>query len=721
MPLGGRTEIEVVNSIIQGDIGGAYFLTEPAFSQIDAGQMIISIENDSYQQSLNGNIYSTDALPNLLFNAASVKGGDDIISLKNTRIGGFVLLGEGSDIVNHIGVPNSAAGTVNGGDDLLSSDGFIDQYNLVNYQESIQTFEGYMRLVNFENFALTQNTVLDLGASYSSTPAAGYDITHEKYIIDASSTLKAHNSGSGSYTLYGSLINNGNITLSDGAVGDILTISKNMSGDGVFYFDAELKNEFTADNVVVEGNISNPNAYISVSNIALSDSPIFDTSRETLLIRAPNDSDKSDENFIFTPDKQISSSQPYIGRVEGSIYPWRIRTSGNNWVLTLAELNTDGGDGTDGGGTDGGGTDGGGTDGGGTDGGGTDSGGTGGDGTGGGSTGGGNGNGNGNNNILIPILPELPTYLNLPRLTEHLIRTNVNSLHMRLGELRNHNSQSSTARFAFDDDKASMWSKVKLGSSEVKGRESFTIEAEEYSFTVGLDKKFDLNKDWTSYMGILGGYAVSDAMVSGDNGKYLAFGEKTHTKLSSRFVGAYATFFHDKGSYLDLTAFYHDFDAKIDNGRFYSQDEGQAFVASAEIGHSFDLDDDWIIEPQFQTSFYWMKWKDFDDNTNNIDFPTYLSLATRLGLRVEKTLPTSVGEIKPWLYIGAEQLFTKNDNVYFSATAFSPKLDDKSYVLQTGITADITDNMAIYGNFSYGSNFDDYKSVEGEIALRLSW
>ncbi|HEP8841381.1 TPA: pertactin family autotransporter, partial [Pseudomonas aeruginosa] len=132
-----------------------------------------------------------------------------------------------------------------------------------------------------------------------------------------------------------------------------------------------------------------------------------------------------------------------------------------------------------------------------------------------------------------------------------------------------------------------------------------------YKFDTGTSRAFNQN--------IHGLQIGADKAVSIESGKiYLGgfvgigeshqdFGEGAKGQIDSKTGGAYATYLHDNGVYVDTVAKFsrYDNDVKMPNNlgsKVKGSFESNAYGVSIEAGKRFNLDKGWFVEPQIQLS-----------------------------------------------------------------------------------------------------------------------
>ncbi|MFV0321524.1 MAG: autotransporter outer membrane beta-barrel domain-containing protein [Alphaproteobacteria bacterium] len=615
---------------------------------------------------------------------------------------GDILAQDGSDVVNYKG--GLIEGVVDGGDDWLSrADGFSDQFNIMSFTGNAADLPEY---INFEDVGVILGSALDFGNAYAAPQA----IT---YTIDESSKIIMTGGGSGDYTIDAGVENNGVFDFADGHIGDHLTITGNgnptayaaaigdLSGTGTYIFDTDF-NDKLADYITVNGNVT-ADGTIAINDVTNVD---YDSYADTnigmaqaaaaangkiLLVEAPNDADKSDENFVLTQSQRYEGNSN-LGLFANNPFVWSLETSGNDWVLTYAQDPRD----------------------------------------------------------PKPVMPtdpkkptmvtsDIPAYVALPTIGREIAMNELDTLHQRLGELRNNQGWVGTGAsnlktnlgqawhnaVNFDDTKANAWLRGTLSHLDLGSDNSYDLNGTYGGFNFGIDKKFELGNyspDWVMYGGLFGGYKTGDFETNGIGPEYNAFNGAS-IGVDTWSIGAYATFFSTAGSYLDFVAEYIDFNADVDAHDNVSVD-GYALAGSLEVGHSFDLAKNWIIEPQAQVKLAHVKWNDFRSDETDVSIDSHTYITGRLGIRTEKTIKTERGEVKPYLYLGMLHEFTNAPEINYGTLdhgIFEAHNFDTAGEIRAGVTADLNQTIQLYGDIGYITDFSDYQNIRGDLGVRIRW
>ena len=189
---------------------------------------------------------------------------------------GSIQLGDGSDTLL---VSNGGAGlgttVLDGGDDASSADGMVDVLTLSGVTHTVIAGQ----IVNWETINLTGSKItadgtltaenVNLTGGSTLDGLQGLVINGNLAIANPGSTFVGTGGGAGDYRVTGNLANAGAVTLQDGAVGDVLHVGGNYSGNGQLLVDVDFAND-SADRLKVGGNVTGSTSLV-VRDASLAD------------------------------------------------------------------------------------------------------------------------------------------------------------------------------------------------------------------------------------------------------------------------------------------------------------------------------------------------------------------------------------------------------------------------------------------------------------------
>ncbi|MEM6588243.1 MAG: autotransporter outer membrane beta-barrel domain-containing protein [Pseudomonadota bacterium] len=229
------------------------------------GQSIITLNAGA---DVSGGTYA-------ILNAA---GNSNTYVNTGATLSGVTSLGDGSDVMTIADATITGVTSLDGGDDSDTADGFVDvlrfsgfngsfSADLMNWEEVVFNASN----AEFTGAAITAPTVsLQNGTTFS--PSQPGFVLNAPLTVDASSSFDAGLGGAGAVVINGNVVNSGMVTVSDGTVGDQLTINGDVSGAGSFGVDADVVTG-TGDLVTITGNAPGTGS-INVTAVTATDTPM---------------------------------------------------------------------------------------------------------------------------------------------------------------------------------------------------------------------------------------------------------------------------------------------------------------------------------------------------------------------------------------------------------------------------------------------------------------
>lgn len=644
--------------------------------------------------------------------------GDDtsngILILGNTVINGNINLGGGNDIF----VYDHNNAELNGRIDLGA--GTKDTFALYEFSGDGNTFLPLIQREAFHGKAndilgdkVTGQEFLGLQRGLLSLQTPGDYMDYGLYV---GGQAKATFTAKQDYKLRG-LLNFGTISLADNSTGDNLTILEDAYLSGIIEKDTNF-NTTSADKITVLGNLAG-NTKIRIVGVGNGEP----SETQKTLITAPNDDNRYDEYFTFVEEQRYLGLSNK-GRFNGSPHPWYLLASGNQWFLS--PVNEGGDAGGNSGGGDGGGGDLGDL---------GDLGGIGGD-IDGGNTGGGNGGTGGGNSIggggntgvdtgtgletgngdKEEILAEIPAYISLMNIAQEIAENDVGILYSRLNKVRKEGALKAYTPIS----PLGGW--IRFGANKFSFEEGqiFDLSGSYESFDGGVDKIFRLNNQWSSVLGVNIGYKTGRFSTEASENQDYITSAGADIDTTALAVGLYGSLFNQRGSFINFTTKYLDYEADIDAAGLQAMASGYMVVGALAGGHKFDINNNWSLEPMAQIDLGYIRWNDFYDGFNQISYDDQYYASGRLGLRVEnKTNITKAISLESWLYAGVSEDVANESKLYFSYDEFP--INDYGFKseFEGGLTFKHNHNMEFHLEGGYASNFDSYQAIRGDVALRF--
>ena len=303
-----------------------------------------------------------------------------------------------------------------------------------------------------------------------------------------------------------------------------------------------------------------------------------------------------------------------------------------------------------------------------------------------------------------------------------MVGNELDTMHMRLGDLRNNTATSGTPDLygmflpeqVTESGGISGWIRGTFARFNFEPEQNFAIDGRYNATNLGFDKKF-LLANGSFYSGFFIGLSQGDFDNDGRGATYGSLFAAT-TKIDAWSSGIYSTWFSSSGSYVDIVCEYMAMDAQIEAVDSYVT-SGEMFGLSFEFGKSYKISEKLLIEPQAQLKLANVHWDGFYDGWNQLSFNDHTYLSGRVGLRGEYAISD---EIRPWLYTGVQHEFTDAPDIKY-VIDFSSHQYDTTAQIQAGITAKLAERVQLYGNVGYTGDMEEYHSTRMDFGLRISW
>lgn len=644
--------------------------------------------------------------------------GDDSVTLNAGSFAGRLKTGTGSDTTTILGdVDLSGATLFDGGDDTGIEDGFQDHLVFNGGQRSFSGGE----LRNWERVSLRNGADLTLSGTLQTGAGVGLVQDALGLLVNSGSRLR---NGGREVTVSGDLTNRGRITMQDGFSGDRLTVTGDYdSNGGVLTTDVILGDDSSpSDVLVVEGNTSGAtNVFITDNG---GDGALTNAGIPVVLVGRVSAGEFTLSNGDYVND---SGDQALIA----GAFSYTLQESGDGWYLKSTAIpeepdevdpeNPDSGapEGPDGGTT----------------------------------------GGPGENPVNPPVSPGAPqeptnpttpttptnpteptppagpvyqpgaaAYEAYPAALQAL--NHLPTLYQRVGDRFQPGLVSDGASGFVVKPREMAWIRVEGEYNDVNTKSSTTsADYDIHSWRMQLGADF--------YARELDG----GVLIMGVNG----FVGQAYLDVSSEFgdgkvdtdgfgFGATATWYGDTGFYADLQgqiAFYES-DIKSDRlGRLKSNNHGQGYAASIEVGQRVEMDEVWSLTPQAQLDYSLVRFNNFTGKFGeSVSESGTDSLNLRIGLSADRDQSwtdenglVSQGHVYAVGNVHTELLGAQGVKV--SGTKLKSKQERVRAELGVGGNYSWNDDKyALYGEVSGSTTvkntFDSY-ALEGTLGFRMKF
>mgnify|MGYP000701796469 CR=1 FL=1 len=201
-----------------------------------------------------------------------------------------------------------------------------------------------------------------------------------------------------------------------------------------------------------------------------------------------------------------------------------------------------------------------------------------------------------------------------------------------LNERRGENNFNST------DEKSQAWVRILGKHTKDEGKERFNFETNVYGVQAGYDFNIKNSENGKRYTGFY--FTNTEAKTNfedryrAENGVVVSDKYTGKTKTKDFSLGLSTTKYYNNGLYLDLAGQFSFIKNKYNSRDGVSANQkGNTFGLSVETGKSYKLGTNWIIQPQVQLVYQYLRLKDFKDDVREIHYGNDSILRGRIGLR----------------------------------------------------------------------------------------
>jgi outer membrane autotransporter protein len=304
---------------------------------------------------------------------------------------------------------------------------------------------------------------------------------------------------------------------------------------------------------------------------------------------------------------------------------------------------------------------------------------------------------------------------NEPSVLISKVKTGLNSLNRRMGELRD-NSLT---------DNSGSWVRVYGRTMEVK--DFVTTDYTLYGIEGGFDRKVSRIGNNQYYLGVMAGYMHSnDVTHTFDNAAN--DGRGTTTAPS---VGVYGTWMNNTGWFADATlrVFQTDMDLTAMTAAgtpVRLKTDRMATAASVEVGRQFTYTRSshsrWLLEPKFEVIGMYAPSGSFHTDTgNSLTIGDTSTVISKASLMVSHHYGFSgCSTFQPFVQISLLSDHLGRTAITYADAIYHSDVRGHSIELKTGLNMQMTARASFFSEFSYEVG-EKFKSMDGNIGFRYTW
>jgi len=231
-------------------------------------------------------------------------------------------------------------------------------------------------------------------------------------------------------------------------------------------------------------------------------------------------------------------------------------------------------------------------------------------------------------NSKIILNSAVAGYINTAKVNMNLGFQSLATLNERRGE----NNFNST------NENSQAWARILGKHTKDEGKERFNFETNVYGVQAGYDFSIKNSENGKRYTGFY--FTNTEAKTNfedryrAENGVVVSDKYTGKTKTKDFSLGLSTTKYYNNGLYLDLAGQFSFIKNKYNSRDGVSANQkGNTFGLSVETGKSYKLGTNWIIQPQVQLVYQYLKLKHFKDDVREIHYGNDSILRGRIGLR----------------------------------------------------------------------------------------
>ncbi|MCL2473301.1 MAG: autotransporter outer membrane beta-barrel domain-containing protein [Alphaproteobacteria bacterium] len=309
------------------------------------------------------------------------------------------------------------------------------------------------------------------------------------------------------------------------------------------------------------------------------------------------------------------------------------------------------------------------------------------------------------------------TIANMPALHLSVVKTGMNELRKRLGDLRSESGGNG----------AGLWARAY--GKHLNVDEKISARMNLGGMEAGIDAEIPIEQG-RLYVGAMGGYMhAGNIRIDQDN----EFDGSGHGNVPS--AGLYATWFNDSGWFADATMrhFWVMMDMKniLASGKPITFDARRNFITgSLEAGkalyydapawaQSYANESQFLIEPKAELQYaYAGKKQTVTSATSVIQYNTTQSLLTSFRVQAAYLPEGKKSKIKPFVELGVYNEWLGKTNIKFAGANMKSDVSGVGGEVSVGLNAQLTDNAYMYGDVSYEKG-SVYEGVSGNVGVRV--
>lgn len=323
--------------------------------------------------------------------------------------------------------------------------------------------------------------------------------------------------------------------------------------------------------------------------------------------------------------------------------------------------------------------------------------------------------------------PVVPGYTQMANANTEMMYTNIGTLHQRVGEHQ---------AMAWDECGecqntvgAQTWGRLYGKRLKQTGKAQFDSDISMYGVQFGHDLSISVDEATGArrHTGVMASYGYGKSKFADQLGANDQTEQTGTAKSHLATLGLYSTAYAKNGTYLDLVGQlnYVRNKYKVDDEAGSVKQNGYGAAVSAEVGRPFQLGASrWLLEPQAQLTYQYLRLKDPKDDLFDIDQKNTHGVRGRLGARLAYNAPTQAYRTKTF-YTAFNVLhdFIKPAKVSIDEVERRERYGNTWGEVTLGMQVPLAKAAYVYADARYEHSFDGAKreGYGGTLGLKRMW
>ncbi len=326
-----------------------------------------------------------------------------------------------------------------------------------------------------------------------------------------------------------------------------------------------------------------------------------------------------------------------------------------------------------------------------------------------------------------PLVPQAPTYINLPTAMLNAGFQDIDMLHRRLGELHDDNPNALN-RAAGEKTDGEAFVRIYGGMFDYNSNRNYNnygYDFDQNYVAVQMGANVYSHRNETAITRV--GFALTLGDMSMETNSPNIFEGTSKAHVNTYSLQGYVTRQWDTGFYIDGVMSFGLFDGSVDS---YARNgvgdvSGNSFAVGLEVGRPWHFAENWTLEPQAQLVYQRLS---FDNQVDKDGIDVYMGspqqVTGRIGARLTRAFRTDENQlITPYAKLNLIHGFMDDNRVVIGGSTFASGTQGTALQIGGGVTGTLNEHWSVYGDAAYqtslsGNGFD---GIVANAGVRYVW